>query len=250
MSTPQGPPHPDGGSSDQPSDPPAWGQQPPGGWGQPPPWEADPARALPPDAAPGWGGHQAGQQPGWGQPGYGDPAQYGPPQQYGQPPFGEQQYGGPGYSGPQYPDQQQAWGHPAQHGWGQYATGQQPPQQWGPGYPPLPEPTVRSRRSPTPTLRGVAAAAVVVIVVLLLGFVTPGFFVTRIFDAEAMQQGVQQVLVDDYGLSNVTSVSCGQNIRVDEGAAFACDAIVDGEPMTVPIRVTSGDGDYEVGRPI
>jgi hypothetical protein len=257
MSTPQGPPNPYG-PADQPSGQPAWGQQPPGGWGQQGPQghDADQTRAWnPPPQAPSWDPQQGGQpgygqpgygQPGYGHPGYGQPAGQGQPDQ-GQPGYGQQAYGQPGY-GQQPGYDQQGYG---QAGYGQ--PGQAPAQfgaqpSWGAGYPSLPDPPAPGRRSPLPwILTGIAV--VVLGAVLVLGFVTPGFFVTRVFDAGALQSGVQRVLTDDYGIEGVTGVTCGEDIQVTAGATFQCQATVDGETLDVPVRVTSDDGNYEVGRP-
>ena len=57
-------------------------------------------------------------------------------------------------------------------------------------------------------------AALVVVVVLVLGFVTPGWFVTRVFDAAAVQTGVAKVLADDYATDGVADVRCPQNVQV------------------------------------
>ena len=89
----------------------------------------------------------------------------------------------------------------------------------------------------------------VAIAVGVLGFYKPGFFVTKVFDTAALQTGVTKILTQDYGLTNVTGVNCGQNIKVTQGATFTCSANVDGKPVNVPVRVTSSAGDYEVGRP-
>ncbi|WP_214405066.1 DUF4333 domain-containing protein [Pseudonocardia lacus] len=213
-----------------------------------------------PGGAPQYGqqqgyGQPGQQQQGWGAPGGGQP-QYGQQQGYGGQ-YGQQQ---PGYGG-----QQQGWGGQEQQGWGQ--PGQQqgwggdqgqptqhwpgdPQQQWGGGggYPPLPNaPAQGGGRSKLPFI--VAGVVVLVLAAVgVLGFVTPGFFVTKVFDTQAVQAGVQKVLTDEYGLT-VESVTCGQNIRVDNGATFECDATIDGQPQKVPVKVTSADGDYEVGRP-
>jgi hypothetical protein len=82
----------------------------------------------------------------------------------------------------------------------------------------------------------------------VLGFVSPGFFNTRILDPAAVQAGVQQVLTQDYGLE-VQAVTCADGVEVQEGTTFDCQATVDGEALTVPIRITSSEGNYEVGRP-
>ena len=70
-----------------------------------------------------------------------------------------------------------------------------------------------------------------------------------VFDSNALQTGVTKILTEDYGLANVSGVNCAQNIKVTQGATFTCSANVDGKPVTVPVRVTSSAGDYEVGRP-
>jgi hypothetical protein len=93
-----------------------------------------------------------------------------------------------------------------------------------------------------------AAAVVVLALVGVLGFVSPGFFNTRVLDANAVQSGVQQVLSQDYDLE-VQTVTCPQGQEVVPDATFECTAVVDGDQVTVPIKITSVDGNYEVGRP-
>ncbi len=231
---------------------PQYGQQPPyGGYGgQQQQWGGYGQQGQPGQQQYGQPTQQYGQQA-WGaqqaQPGQQQYGQYG--QQYG---AGQQQYGQPTQ---QYG--QQAWGagQQGQQGWGQGQGAQQwggdQQQQWGGagGYPPpLPDQSGRAGgRSKLPFIL-IGVLVLVLAVVGVLGFVTPGFFVTRVFDPAALQQGVQGVLTNDYGLA-VDSVTCGQDIQVDEGARFECDATVDGQPTKVPITVTSADGAYEVGRP-
>lgn len=200
------------------------------------------------------GGGQYGQQPAWGAQQYGGQQ---PGQPAGQPGWGQpgaQQYGQQGWGGQ---DQQQAWGQQGQQQ-GQPAWGGQATQQWqgdqqqwggqGGGYPPLPENAPRSGgRSKLPLIL-IAALLVVLAAVGVLGFVTPGFFVTKVFDSAAVQQGVQKVLTDNYGLA-VSAVTCGKDIKVANGATFQCDATIDGEQKKVPVTVTSATGDYQVGRP-
>jgi hypothetical protein len=99
-----------------------------------------------------------------------------------------------------------------------------------------------------PLIIGGVAAVVVLAVVAVLGFVSPGFFNTRVLDAAAVQSGVQQVLTQDYDLE-VQSVTCPDGTEVATDATFECTAVIDGEQVAVPIRITSEDGNYEVGRP-
>lgn len=251
MSTPQGPNPPHGNPADPPAEQPPWGQQQYGGWGQQQGqqgqqgWDPDRTQSVDPRA---WGQQSGPQQQ--------QQAQGWPPQDQ----YGQQQYGGPP-PGPQPTQQwaggpqQQGWGPPGQQGWNQQATqqwtGQQPgaQQQWGgPSYPALPEPSpARSGRSKLPLILG-GVGVLVVAAILVLGFVWPGFFLTRVFDAAAVQAGVQRVLTDDFD-RQVTAVTCARDIRVITGSSFTCDATIDGATVKVPIKVTSDAGAYEVGPP-
>jgi hypothetical protein len=96
---------------------------------------------------------------------------------------------------------------------------------------------------------GVGAVVFVLVLVGVLGFGYPGFFNTQVLDAAAVQQGVQGVLTQEYGLE-VETVTCAEGVVVEAGASFECQATVDGENMTVPITITSDQGNYEVGRPL
>jgi hypothetical protein len=212
-----------------------WGGYQQGGqqYGQQPP-------AQYPGQQQGW--DQGAAQQGWGQQGA---AQQGGQQQYGQP--GQQAWGGQDQQqwGAQPQPGQQAWGGPATQQW---QGGDQ--QQWGgatPGYPPLPDGQKRSGGSKLPWII-VAVVVVVLAAVGVLGFVTPGFFVTKVFDATAVQQGVQKILSDNYQVT-ASAVTCPANVKVASGASFECQATVDGAQKTVPITVTSSSGDYQVGRP-
>jgi hypothetical protein len=202
-------------------------------YGQPP-QPGQPQPGLPPYGQPYPGQPPYGQPQQFGQPPYGRPQQ-GPQQPYGSPqPGGPQQFGSPGW-GQQQPTQQ-------------WAGQQQPggPQQWGQGRPPAPAPAGKSgvKRLLLPIVGGV----VVIAVVAVLGFVWPGFFVSKVFDQAALQDGVQRVLAQNYNL-DVSAVQCDEGIRVAEGTSFECQATVDGAPVKVPVTITSSDGAYEVGRP-
>ena len=200
--------------------------------GQPPQQPQLPQHGLPQLGQPTVGVPLFGQPPLPGQAPYGQPSfgrpQQGPAQQYGQPQQGPGRFGSPGWGLSQQPTQQ----FPGQP--------QGAPQR-GPG---VPGQRGGIKRLLPVVLGGVAVAAVVA----LLGFVTPGFFVTRVFDTVALQGGVQHVLTQNYHM-DVARVRCEEGIRVDEGTRFECDATVDGASVKVPITVTSSDGAYEVGRP-
>lgn len=199
----------------------------------------------PPGNAPG----QPSDQPVWGRQ---------PPGGWGQqsPPAWDQQQRSPHSPGARSPGQQGRAGWNQQ--FAQQGPGPQflhpPGQQWpthppGQGYPPLPEPAA-PKKSAMASWIIIGAVVVILGMVAVLGFVTPAFFVTRVFDKVAVQQGVQRVLTESYGIPAVGSVTCGENIEVIVGASFDCEAIVDSETVSVPVRVTSNDGNYEVGMPI
>jgi hypothetical protein len=98
-------------------------------------------------------------------------------------------------------------------------------------------------------LLAVGVAAGVVVVFLVLGFVTPGWFVTRVFSTDAVQAGVAKILGDAYETEGVTDVRCPERVEVVPGATFTCDATIDGDPVKIPVRVTDAKGGYQVGRP-
>lgn len=226
---------------------PGYGQQPP--YGQP--YGAQPGQAY---------GQQSGQQPTqqFGQPQFGQQAPYGaqPGQAYGQP--GQQPYGQAPH-GQQQAGQPSPWAAQQQGGWGQPGAGQETTPQWAgrpdgqqpwaQGHPAQPDAAgAGGARNRMPLIIGGVAAVVVLAVVAVLGFVSPGFFNTRVLDAAAVQSGVQQVLTQDYDLE-VQSVTCPEGQQVVPDATFECTAVVDGDQVTVPIKITTADGNYEVGRP-
>ena len=71
----------------------------------------------------------------------------------------------------------------------------------------------------------------------------------RAASATPVCTAVQKVLTNDYGLTGIEQVTCGDGNKVSAGTTFECRATVAGEPVAVPIRVTTDAGDYEVGRP-
>jgi hypothetical protein len=236
MTSPYGPP---GGNDPQQP----WGQQPSYGGPQP---------------GPGTGGFPAA--PGYGQQG-GQPEQYGQPQPYGQPPtqgggYPQQptpaQYPGygqppPGYGQPD-PSQQQ---YPGQSPYGQQLPGQSPygqyPGQYG-------QQTGSYPMGPGPKKRGallwivIGVVVVIVAAVAILGFVTPGWFNKKVLDQTAVQDGVSNILKNDYKL-NVSSVSCPANESVTVGNSFTCTATIDGQQKQVQITVKTSDGQYQVAQP-
>jgi hypothetical protein len=230
MSSPYGPP---GGN-----DPQGWGQQPSYGGGQ---YPNQPSGGFPAQQS-GYGQPVAPNQGGWPQqpqqPGYGQPQ---PQPGYGQQPM-------PGYG---QPEQQQYQG-----GYGQQPTQQQypgygqPQQQQYPGY----QPGFPGGDQGAPQRRtGLIWTIVVVVVVLVaaagvLGFVWPGFFNTKVLDTTAVQNGVKNVLQNDYKI-NVSNVTCPSNPEVKVGNVFNCQVTVDGQQKSVQVTVKTADGQYEVAQP-
>lgn len=234
-----------------PASPPAWQQpqqQQPQEWPQQPPQEPQQPQ-QPPNQ--GWE-----QQPGWGQQPPPPPGGWPPPQQ---PPGQQQPQGAQAWDQPtqaigwspqpqqqaweqQAPQPTQVWGQEQQQPWGQQQQSWQPP-----GYPGADPGRTRSRS----TLPLIVIGGVVLILALVgvLGFVAPGFFVKKVFDASAVQTGVTTILTNDYKLTSVSGVTCPAQQEVKVGATFTCTASVDGSDRTVPITVKTSDGSYEVGRP-
>ncbi|CAL9524383.1 hypothetical protein SUDANB95_03872 [Actinosynnema sp. ALI-1.44] len=225
MTSPYGP---SGGNDPQQQ----WGQQPYGGGGYP----GTPSGGFP------------AQQPGYGQP---DPSQQQP--QWGQQPPQQQQYtqqypGGydPTQQQPQNPygqpdPSQQQWGQqPGQ--FGQYGQQQNPYGQPGYGTPP-------AKKSSAVLWVIVAVVVLAVGAVLVLGFVTPGWFKKKIFDNTAVQNGIVQILKDDYKISDVESATCTGENPVEPNRSFTCKVKIGGKDKDVKITVKTADGEYEVGQP-
>lgn len=223
MSSPYGP---SGGNDPQQP----WGQQPqqpqqPYGGGFP---AGTPSGGFP--AQNPYGQPQPGQQP---YPGF-DPSQ----QQ-------TQQYGAPG----QQP-QSNPYGQPAQDPYGQTQQYGMPGQQHNPygqqpGYGP-PPPQKKSSAA-----IWVAAVVVVLLVggVLFTGFVSPAFFKKKIFDNTAVQNGIVQILKDEYKISDVGTATCSGENEVKPNTSFECKVQVGGKDKKVKIVVKTEDGEYEVGQP-
>jgi hypothetical protein len=204
------------------NDPQQWGQAPQ----QPPQSGGFPAQGYP-------------QQPqSGGFPAEGYPQQ--PPPQYGQYPQQQPQYGQqPGYPPQygQYPQQQQ-----------QPYYGQQQPGQYDYGQ-------ASGFGTPVPKSKGggkllwIVTGVVIVVVAALgvTGFWLPGFFVTKVLDQTAVQNGVKQMLAT-YGVT-ADSVSCPAKQEVKAGNTFTCTATVGGKQQQVTVTVQDAGGDYQVGHP-
>ncbi len=69
------------------------------------------------------------------------------------------------------------------------------------------------------------------------------------FDHTDVQDAVYTMLTRNYRIDDVQLVICPPNRPVVRGTTFRCTATIAGEKTLVPITVTSGKGDYTVGRP-
>lgn len=83
----------------------------------------------------------------------------------------------------------------------------------------------------------------------VLGFVNPGLFVARVFDDEALRDGVRLVLERDFHLAQVTELRCPHRQPVQPQTVFLCAVRINGTPSTVPVLVQDRAGRYAVGRP-
>ncbi|MFF0488319.1 DUF4333 domain-containing protein [Nocardia sp. NPDC004068] len=228
MSGPYGPnetPGPGEGRNNDPTQ--QWGGQ------QPSPGSAAPTQH--------WG-QQPPQQQQWGQPQGWQPV---PPQQ-------QQQWGQSQPSWPQQPPPQSAW-EPTQQQWGQQPQQPQqqqwgqPQQQWGQQQQPWDQQQLQpAKKSRKGLFIGLGALVVVIVVAIVLAVV---FLSSSKLDNKAVQDGVQKVLKDSYGIDDVQDVNCPSGQKVEVGKTFDCTLKVGGEAKKVTVKITKDDGTYEVGRP-
>ncbi|KOS53223.1 DUF4333 domain-containing protein [Rhodococcus rhodochrous] len=167
---------------------------------------------------------------------------FGTPQQ-GQAPGQSWAQQGPG----QTPQPGQQWGQPQQGQPQQGQWGQQPGQQWGATGANQWNAGAPQTKSKTGLIVGLAVAALVLIgaiigAVLLLGG-------TDTLDPEAAQAGVEKVLTESYGATDVSDVRCPDGEEVKAGNSFECTLTVDGQFRTVTLTFTDDEGTYEVSRP-
>ncbi|WP_064065682.1 DUF4333 domain-containing protein [Rhodococcus ruber] len=180
-----------------------------------------------------FGTPQQGQAPGqsWAQQGPGQPQQ-------GQPQWGQPQQGQPQQGQPQQ-------GQPQQGQWGQQQPGQPQGQQWtGANQWNAGAPQTKSK---TGLIVGLAVAALVLIGAIIGAVLLFGG--TDTLDPEAAQAGVEKVLTESYGATDVSDVQCPDGEEVKAGNSFECTLTVDGQFRTVTLTFTDDEGTYEVSRP-
>ena len=226
---------------------PQYGSEQPGG-----PQYGGPQYAAPQYGGPQYGGSQYGA-PQYGSPQYVSP-QYGAPQyggsQYAAPQYGGSQYGAPQYESPQYGAPQAGTVQPGGHA-GYPTTAEQPTQAGGQfggdQFSAMATPRATHGRR-TVLLIGVGAVVLIAAILLFTAFVIPGW-APKTISQDAVQDGVRQVLTEDYQASDVSAVSCPSGQRVEEGSSFDCTATVGGQEQTVTVTFLDDDGTYEVSRP-
>ena len=204
-----------------------------------------------------FGTPQQGQAPGqsWAQQSPGQPQQGQP--QWGQPQQGQPQQGQWGQQQPGQPQGQQ-WGQQPGQQWGQPQQGQPQQGQWGqqqPGQPQGQQWTGANQwnagapqtKSKTGLIVGLAVAALVLIGAIIGAVLLFGG--TDTLDPEAAQAGVEKVLTESYGATDVSDVQCPDGEEVKAGNSFECTLTVDGQFRTVTLTFTDDEGTYEVSRP-
>lgn len=215
---------------------------------------------------------------------FGQAQPHGQPQQFGQPqPYGQQ----PGQASAPYGAAAQApYGAAAQAPYGAAAPqagapyGQQPGTtpygaqsqpgtagfgQFGqpqPGQPGQPGP-YGAYGAPGDQFAGMAAPAQkkglwkgliavgAVLIVAAIAIVVTGWlwWWPRELDQTAAQNGVKQVLTEQYQASDVSDVSCPSGQKVKKGNSFTCTVTVGGQKQNVKVTFLDDDGKYQVARP-
>lgn len=177
----------------------------------PPPGQApgQPTYPVPPGAQ---APGQYGQYP---PPAYGQtgplPVQPGPAgQQYGQPPYG------------------------------------QPPQAGAPGAPSQP------KSGSGTALKAIIGALVGIVVIggllAFTAFVAPGW-APKTLSQSGAEDGVRQILTNNYQVEKLSSVTCPSGEKVKEGASFDCTVTIEGRQQKVTLTFIDNKGAYEVGPP-
>lgn len=129
-----------------------------------------------------------------------------------------------------------AYAHPPSPQYGGQSDGRMPPRR-------------RKRRAVSLWILGVVVVIVAALWTSALGFVSPGWFVRKVFDPRGVQLGVQQVLRDSYHVDGVESVTCPPDEPVRSAVTFACAVRVSGQTRTVTITASDDSGTYQVSRP-
>lgn len=163
-------------------------------------------------------------------------------------------YQGPGHGYEYWPQQQP----PQQQPQLQYPDGSAP---FSPGMPLQPPPFGPSEPAPEPQPeqspkkgKALAAALITGAAVALLAVpagVAIGWLMHegQYFEQAAVESEVGRVLADDYGLAEVSEVSCPAEVKAEQGTAFECTYVLNDAQQSVPVTVASEDGQLLIGSP-
>jgi hypothetical protein len=188
-----------------------------------------------------------------------------PTRQYPSPTAPTERFGAPGgQAAPSTPGSQQAPGRPPGQngapGQGypvQYAAGPGQQHSATPGFGPYGQQpgSATSPGSPTDTSKkrrfswGAAAVGLLAgaAVGALITLAVTGQFVRPVFTGASVEDGVQGVLEDEFGLPDVGDVSCPEEPSAAAGAEFACAFTTGDREFSVQVRVLDSGGQYLVG---
>ncbi|MBS3179282.1 MULTISPECIES: DUF4333 domain-containing protein [unclassified Pseudoclavibacter] len=80
-----------------------------------------------------------------------------------------------------------------------------------------------------------------------------GYFIGEsngsVLAAEPLQAEVTRVLQDDFGLVEVSDVTCPEQVKADQGSEFQCTFTYAEQDQSVTVTVSSADGQVVVGAP-
>ena len=151
---------------------------------------------------------------------------------------------------PSVPSAAQAQPQPAYPGaYGQPQPSQQQQQQqqaYGAPAPSAPR-AKKSGKAMTIVVTALVTAAVSVLATLLA---TGTLTAAPLFEREALESGVSDILSDDFELTDVKDVSCPAEAVAERGEKFECTFTSGGEKLSVPVEVLNDDGQYRVGGPL
>ena len=107
---------------------------------------------------------------------------------------------------------------------------------------------------PKKSRKALAAALItgasVAVIAVPLGIAIGWFMQTnQYFEQAAVEAQVEQVLADDYGLAEVSEVSCPAEVKPEQATSFECTYTLNGSTQSVPVTVGSDDGQLLVGSP-
>ncbi|TVT16470.1 DUF4333 domain-containing protein, partial [Amycolatopsis rhizosphaerae] len=105
----------------------------------------------------------------------------------------------------------------------------------------------KPKRGKKPLL--IAAGVAVVLAAAGVGAWQSGAFRGPVLDQKSVQDGVQTVLHEAFGESDVRDVHCPEGQPAKTGTTFECTVTVAGQPKKVAIRVLNDQPQFEVGAP-